>query len=128
MIPIIFTNGCFDIIHPGHIKLFKEASKFGILVVGLNSDKSFEKWKKRKPLFNQEERKEILESIKYINYVIIFDEDTPYKLIKKLKPRMIVKGSEYKIEDVIGHDLVPVTLVEHTGHSSSECLKKCDML
>jgi len=92
---IIFTNGCFDIIHAGHIDYLEKASKLGYLIVGLNSDKSMELIKKRKPLFNQNDRKKILGAVRFVDKVIIFDEDTPYKLIKKINPDIYVKGGDY---------------------------------
>lgn len=98
---IVFTNGCFDIIHAGHIDYLGEASKLGYLIVGLNSDKSMKLIKKRKPLFNQNERKKILESIRFVDKVIIFEDDTPYKLIKKINPDIYIKGGDYVSIDSI---------------------------
>lgn len=94
---VVFVNGCFDVIHIGHIKLLSTAKKSGdILVVAINSDDSIRRLKgKCRPVNSQEERKSVLESIKYVDYVIIFDEDTPCELISKLQPSIIYKGSEY---------------------------------
>ena len=102
---IVFTNGCFDILHPGHIELFKDAKKYGdLLIVALNSDKSIKKIKgPNRPINNQYFRSSILESIKYIDFIIMFDETTPLNLIRGLKPDTIVKGGDYKKKDVVGY-------------------------
>ncbi len=94
---IVFVNGCFDVIHIGHIKLLATAKNSGdLLVVAINSDDSVRRLKgENRPLNSQEERKSVLESIKYVDFVIIFDEDTPCELISKLQPSIIYKGSEY---------------------------------
>ena len=102
---VIFTNGCFDIIHRGHIELLKFCSLFGKVIVGLNSDESVKKIKgNNRPINRQEDRVMLLESLKFVDKVIVFDEDTPYNLIKSLKPDLIVKGGDYKKEEVIGQD------------------------
>ena len=94
---IVFTNGCFDILHRGHIELLKYCKSLGKVTVGINSDKSVSNLKgPRRPFFSQEDRKFMLESCKYVDDVIIFDEETPYNLIKTLKPDIIVKGGDYK--------------------------------
>ena len=105
---IVFTNGCFDIIHSGHIKLLKEAKKLGqILIVGLNSNKSVRELKgSDRPINDQNERKLILESIKFVDYVTIFDESTPIKLIEKIKPDFLVKGGDYELKKIVGYDEV----------------------
>jgi len=106
---IVFTNGCFDIIHIGHITLLKKAKSLGdILVVGLNSDESVKKLKgKERPIVPQNERAKILDSIKYVDYVVVFDELTPYKVITEIKPDIIVKGKDYKLKEVVGWGIVP---------------------
>jgi D-beta-D-heptose 7-phosphate kinase/D-beta-D-heptose 1-phosphate adenosyltransferase len=120
----IFTNGVFDIIHAGHIRLFIWAGGIGDrLIVGLNSDESAERVK-RKPVNNQSDRYFVLNAIRYVDEVIIFEEDTPYELIKKIKPDVIVKGSDYKYEDVVGNDLAEVFLVPHSGHSTTKIKEK----
>jgi len=102
----VFTNGIFDLLHAGHIKLLREAKKLGdILIVGLNSDKSAERIK-RKPIKDEKQRKEILESIEYVDKVIIFKESTPIRLIKKIKPDILVKGGDYTKETVVGYKFV----------------------
>lgn len=107
---IVFTNGCFDILHIGHIRYLKKAASFGdILVVGVNSDISVRKLKgESRPINSQEERVELLAALEFIDYVIIFDEDTPYELIKSVEPDVLVKGADYKPEEVIGKDFVEV--------------------
>jgi len=106
---IVFTNGCFDIIHIGHITLLKKAKSLGdALVVGLNSDNSVRKLKGReRPIISQDERAEILDSIKYVDYVVIFDELTPYKVITEIKPDFVVKGKDYKLKEVVGWGIIP---------------------
>jgi len=105
---IVFTNGCFDILHPGHIKLLKEAKKLGdYLFVGLNSDKSIKKIKgKKRPILPQDARAEILSAIEYVDYIILFDEPTPYRLIKSLKPHCLVKGADWEKEEIVGKEFV----------------------
>jgi len=105
---IVFTNGCFDIIHSGHIRVLKKAKERGdVLIVGLNSDKSVRKIKgSKRPIMNEKDRALILDSIKYVDYVVLFDEETPYNLIKEIEPDVLVKGSDYKISEVVGADVV----------------------
>jgi len=105
---IVFTNGCFDIIHSGHLDLLKEARSYGDkLIVGLNSDKSISKLKgPDRPIIGQSERKKILSALKFVDEVIIFNEENPLKLIKKLKPSILVKGADYSKEQVIGGEFV----------------------
>lgn len=102
---IVFTNGCFDILHPAHIRLFKFAkSKGDILVVGVNTDKSVQKNKgEGRPIFPLKERVEILSSISYIDYIVPFGSLTPLSLIKAVKPKFIVKGGDYTAEQVVGN-------------------------
>jgi D-beta-D-heptose 7-phosphate kinase/D-beta-D-heptose 1-phosphate adenosyltransferase len=101
---IVFTNGCFDILHPGHIRLFKFAkSKGDILVVGINTDSSVRKNKgEGRPIFPLKERIEVLSSISFIDYIVPFKSLTPLSLIKAVKPKYIVKGGDYKPEEVVG--------------------------
>ena len=127
---IVFTNGCFDIIHPGHIHVLSQSKLLGdILVVGLNSDKSVKKLKgKERPIVNESDRAKILLSIKYVNYVIIFDESTPKDIIEKIKPDILVKGGDYIIDDIVGSKFVidsggRVEIVKFLdGYSSSNYL------
>lgn len=108
---IVFTNGCFDIIHKGHVRYLREAKKLGdILVVGLNSDQSVKRIKPGRPINNEEDRAEVLSSLEMVDYVVIFEEDTPYEIIKFLKPHILVKGGDWKVEDIVGSDLVEKTI------------------
>ena len=103
-----FTNGCFDILHPGHIYLLKQAkANCDYLIVGINNDKSVKRLKgESRPINKEEDRYEILKSIRYVDEVIIFEEDTPLNLIKKLSPDLIVKGSDYRKTEIVGSDYV----------------------
>ncbi|RKY34983.1 MAG: D-glycero-beta-D-manno-heptose 1-phosphate adenylyltransferase, partial [Candidatus Duberdicusella sinuisediminis] len=105
---IVFTNGCFDLIHPGHIKLLSSAKKYGeVLILGLNSDSSIRKIKgEKRPIFKEKERIEILSAITYIDYIVVFKEETPFKLIKIIKPDVLVKGGDWKEKDIVGADFV----------------------
>lgn len=104
---IIFTNGCFDILHVGHVRYLKDAKKLGdILIVGLNSDKSVNSIKPNRPIIPDFQRAEVLSALEMIDYVVIFDEDTPYKLISAVKPDVLVKGGDWKKSDIVGSDLV----------------------
>lgn len=105
---IVFTNGCFDILHVGHVRYMQEASKLGdIFIVGLNSDDSVKRLKgPERPVNNQDDRAEVLSSLSFVDYVAIFDEDTPYNLIKAIQPDVLVKGGDYNPDDVVGKDIV----------------------
>jgi len=105
---IVFTNGCFDLLHLGHISLFQKAKSLGdFLIVALNSDKSLKSLKgSKRPLIGQNDRAKILLSLKAIDAVIVFGEQTPYELLKLLKPDILVKGADYKIKDIIGAEFV----------------------
>ena len=103
----VFTNGCFDLLHEGHKHLLKECSKLGVVYVGINSDASVKRLKgPSRPMWNQYKRKEELLKLSYINSVHIFEEDTPYELIKLLKPDVLVKGFDYLDKKVVGENLV----------------------
>ncbi len=107
---IIFTNGCFDIIHIGHIRYLKKARVLGdVLVIGLNSDKSVSGIKPKRPINPQNHRAEILSSLEMVDYVTLFDEETPYELIKSLQPDILVKGGDWKKEDIVGSDIAKET-------------------
>jgi len=105
---IVFTNGCFDIIHSGHIFYLGEAKKAGdVLIIGLNSDESVRRLKGNdRPVNNESDRALVLDSLKFVDYVTIFEEDTPYDLIKLLQPDILVKGGDYKADEVVGADIV----------------------
>ena len=104
---IIFTNGCFDILHLGHIKYLEKAKSFGdILILGLNSDSSIQKLKgENRPINTQDDRAYILASLEVVDYLVIFEEDTPINLINMIKPDVLVKGSDYEDKDVVGADV-----------------------
>lgn len=124
---IVFTNGCFDIIHIGHIRYLKEAKKLGdILIIGLNSDLSVSRLKPNRPINTEIQRAEVLSSIEMVDYITIFNEDTPYELIKYIKPDVLVKGGDWKKEDIIGSDLVPevYSLPYISGVSTTEIISK----
>jgi len=105
---IVFTNGCFDILHAGHIKLLKAAKAKGdILIVGLNTDSSVEKIKGySRPFVRENDRAEILSALEMVDYVVLFPEQTPEKLIKTIKPDVLVKGGDYRKEAVVGRKFV----------------------
>ena len=105
---IVFTNGCFDIIHVGHVRYLKEARELGdVLVVGLNSDISVRTIKgNNRPIVPQGERAEVLSSLKYVDYVVIFGEPDPYNTIAAIKPDVLVKGGDWGIDKIIGRDIV----------------------
>jgi len=103
----VFTNGCFDIIHLGHIKLLEECKKLagddGKVIVGLNSDVSVKKLKgESRPVNDQDSRKLLLESLRFVDEVIIFEEETPEMLIEKIRPDVLVKGGDYSIDQIVG--------------------------
>lgn len=105
---IVFTNGCFDILHRAHIRLLRKAKSLGdILIVGLNTDSSVKRMKgKGRPFLKEKERAEILSALEMVDYVVLFPQDTPYRLIKTIRPDILVKGGDYKKEEVVGRDIV----------------------
>jgi D-beta-D-heptose 7-phosphate kinase/D-beta-D-heptose 1-phosphate adenosyltransferase len=128
---VVFTNGCFDIIHTGHIKYLRQAKAVGdILVIGLNSDASVSRIKPKRPINPQEQRAEVLSSLEMVDYVTLFDEDTPYELIKFLKPDILVKGGDWKKEDIVGSDIAGEThsLPYVEGVSTSEIIERIKKL
>ena len=123
---IVFTNGCFDILHTGHFELLAEAKSLGgKLIVGINSDESVRRFKgPKRPINNVSKRKKQLELLPWVDEVIVFDEDTPYRLIKEVVPHVIVKGGDYTVEQVVGHDLAPVHLVPTVdGYSTTQIIE-----
>ncbi|MBC8004375.1 MAG: D-glycero-beta-D-manno-heptose 1-phosphate adenylyltransferase [Verrucomicrobia bacterium] len=133
---VVFTNGCFDLVHRGHIDSLAKAAEFGNrLVVGLNSDTSVKFLKgKNRPLIDQHSRATLLASLMMVDAVVIFDEETPYQLIKSIKPDVLVKGSEYQEEEIAGYDIVlglggRVERLELTeGFSTSRLIEKIKKL
>ncbi len=123
----VFTNGCFDIIHRGHLELLKYCRDIGsYVIVGLNSDDSVKRLKgNERPYFNEQDRKFLLESLSCVDEVHIFDEDTPYNLISKLKPDIIVKGGDYVSSEVVGNDISDVIIFNFVdGYSTTKILDK----
>lgn len=129
---IVFTNGCFDIIHLGHIDYLIKAAELGNkLIIGLNSDASTRRLKgPTRPINDEHSRAMILASFSFVDAVILFDEDTPYKLIKTIQPDILVKGADYKPEDIVGYDIVMAkggkveTLEYLEGYSTSNIEKR----
>jgi len=108
---VVFTNGCFDILHVGHIRYLTRARKLGdVLVVGLNTDRSVRTIKgEKRPIVSEKERAEVLASLEIIDYVVLFDEPDPLRLISALKPTILVKGADWPKEKIIGRDIVEET-------------------
>lgn len=125
---IVFTNGCFDILHRGHVEYLQKARELGdLLVLGLNSDNSVKRLKGNdRPINNEMDRSIVLSALECINYISIFDEDTPLELIKIVKPDILVKGGDYKIEDVVGREFAKETvLIDFVdGYSTTNIIKK----
>lgn len=105
---VVFTNGCFDILHVGHIRYLKEAKGYGdILIVAVNSDSSVKSIKgDKRPIVSQSERAEVVSALEMVDYVTMFDEDTPYNIIKKLQPDVLIKGGDWTIDKIVGRDIV----------------------
>jgi rfaE bifunctional protein nucleotidyltransferase chain/domain len=107
---IVFTNGCFDILHAGHVRYLRQARRLGdVLIVGLNSDRSLSAIKPGRPINSEKNRAEVLAGLAAVDYVVVFSEKTPYTLIKALKPDILVKGGDWKKEDIIGSDIAKET-------------------
>ncbi len=130
---IVFTNGVFDILHLGHVEYLSKAADLGdILIVGLNSDSSVKQLNKgsNRPLNNQEQRAMLLAALSFVNAVAIFEEDTPLNLISRVQPDVLVKGGDYKPDEVAGADIVrakggEVRIIELTpGYSTTEIEKR----
>ncbi|MCK4661971.1 MAG: D-glycero-beta-D-manno-heptose 1-phosphate adenylyltransferase [Bacteroidales bacterium] len=105
---IVFTNGCFDLIHRGHIKYLAEASDFGdVFIIGLNTDKSINRIKgNKRPIKDELTRALLLASFMFVDFVVLFDQDTPYELIKLIKPDILIKGSDYNVNEIVGGDII----------------------
>lgn len=127
---IIFTNGCFDVLHRGHIYYLSRARELGdVLVVGLNSDASVRLLKgEGRPVNTQDARAEVLGALAFVDYIIVFEEETPLNLIKALEPDILVKGGDYRLEDIVGYRevrsgggrVITIPLLE--GYSSSSII------
>lgn len=105
---VVFTNGCFDILHIGHVRYLEEAKSCGdILVVGINTDSSVRKLKgPERPIQNENDRAQILVALKAVDYTVLFSEETPIKLIEAISPDVLVKGGDWAVEQIVGHELV----------------------
>jgi rfaE bifunctional protein nucleotidyltransferase chain/domain len=105
---IVFTNGCFDLIHPGHVRYLRQAKQLGdVLVVGLNSDASVRRLKgPTRPLVPQRDRAEVMAALEMVDFVTVFNDDTPYKLIARLQPDVLVKGGDWAPDRIVGADIV----------------------
>ncbi len=105
---VVFTNGCFDLIHAGHVDYITKAKELGdVLIVGLNSDSSVRSIKgDKRPILKEGERAFIMSSLKPVDYVVLFDEDTPANLIAEIIPDILVKGADWSIENIVGRDVV----------------------
>ena len=131
---IVFTNGCFDVLHRGHIEYLKQSRKLGKrLIVGLNSDESVKRLKGlNRPINGEEDRKAVLLALRFVDEVIIFDDPTPLSLIQVLRPDIITKGGDYKPEQVVGYTFVKQTVIIPflDGYSSTriinETIRDCE--
>ena len=105
---IVFSNGCFDILHAGHVDYLSKAADEGdVLIIGLNTDASTKRLKgPTRPINDQDARAMIMASLSFVTAVVLFDEDTPYNLIKQVQPDILVKGSDYKPKDIVGYDIL----------------------
>lgn len=129
---IVFTNGCFDLLHVGHIRYLEQAATLGdILIVGINSDESVKKLKgPARPIQNQNDRAEILASLKSVQHTVIFNEDTPYNLIAAVSPHVLVKGGDWAPDQIVGSDLVLAkggevkSLLFINGKSTTQIIEK----
>lgn len=129
---IVFTNGCFDIVHKGHIEYLAQAAALGTkLVVGLNTDASVKRLKgEKRPVNDQEARAILLSALIFVDKIVLFDEDTPYELIKYIQPDILVKGKDYKPEQIVGYDIVKnkggeiITIDLTAGYSTTSILNK----
>ena len=129
---VVFTNGCFDILHVGHLRYLQLAKDLGdLLVVGLNSDNSVKRLKgEKRPIVCESERCEMLLGLKPVDYVLLFEEDTPIELIRSIRPQCLVKGGDWPIEKIVGYELVKsyggkvLSLPFVEGKSSSNIISK----
>jgi bifunctional protein hldE len=129
---IVFTNGCFDILHKGHIEYLAKAASLGTkLIIGLNTDNSVKRLKgASRPVNDEKARALLLASLVFVDEVILFDTDTPYDLINKIQPDVLVKGGDYKPEDIVGYDIVKakggevVTLDFIEGYSTTSVIER----
>jgi len=121
----VFTNGCFDILHRGHVECLRHSKDLGDkLIVGLNSDDSVRRLKgSKRPINKQDDRIAVLQAIRWVDEVVVFEEDTPYQLIQRLRPDVITKGGDYTPETVVGNDLARVVILPYLiGRSTTRIL------
>jgi rfaE bifunctional protein nucleotidyltransferase chain/domain len=129
---IVFTNGCFDLLHRGHVEYLNQAKKYGdLLIVGLNSDESVRRLKgENRPYIHDIDRAYIISQLNPVDYVYVFNEDNPYDLIKLVEPKVLVKGSDYSLNEIIGRDLVEknggrvITIPLVEGKSTTDLVKR----
>jgi rfaE bifunctional protein nucleotidyltransferase chain/domain len=125
---IVFTNGCFDILHRGHATYLRKARSLGdLLIIGLNSDASVKRLKgESRPINNEEDRAYILESLECVSYVVKFGEDTPYELLSQIRPNILVKGGDYQLENVVGREFAnEVILIDFVdGYSTTKTIQQ----
>lgn len=129
---IVFSNGCFDILHRGHVEYLAKAADFGDeMLIGLNSDASVKRLKgPSRPINDEYARAIVLAGLEFVSAVVLFDEDTPYNLIKAVQPDVLVKGSDYKPEDIVGYDIVTAkggrveTIDFVDGYSTTRTIEK----
>jgi rfaE bifunctional protein nucleotidyltransferase chain/domain len=131
-VKLVFTNGCFDIVHPGHVRFLEEASKYGdVLIVGINSDQSVKLLKgKDRPIIRQQDRLYVVSCMRFVNIVVQFGATSPLELIKQLRPDVLVKGGDYAIDEIVGKDVVEtyggevLSLPFYRDYSTSSIVKK----
>ena len=125
---LVFTNGCFDILHRGHATYLRKARSLGDkLIIGLNTDASVKRLKgESRPINHEDDRAYILESLECVDYVVKFGEDTPHELLSQIKPNILVKGGDYKIEEVVGREFADeATLIDFVnGYSTTQTIEK----
>ncbi|MGN0032711.1 MAG: D-glycero-beta-D-manno-heptose 1-phosphate adenylyltransferase [Candidatus Limimorpha sp.] len=129
---IVFSNGCFDILHRGHVEYLSQAADFGdVLLIGLNTDASVRRLKgESRPINDENARAVVLAGLEFVSAVVLFDEDTPYNLIKKVQPDVLVKGSDYRPENIVGYDIVTAkggkvkTIDFVEGYSTTKTIEK----
>ncbi len=124
---IAFTNGCFDLMHLGHVTYLQKAKKGNrVLIVGLNSDKSIRSIKgPTRPIVGQKSRAAVLAALESVDYVVIFNEDTPYNLIKALRPDVLIKGADWKGKPVVGSDIAKTEFIKYIdGFSTTHIIEK----
>lgn len=129
---IVFTNGCFDIVHRGHIEYLSKAADLGdVLFLGLNTDNSIRRIKgDSRPINDEQSRATVLAALCFVDYIVLFDDDTPYELIKTIQPDVLVKGKDYEAKAIVGYDIVTqkggtietIDLVE--GFSTTSIIEK----